>query len=123
VNPSANAVEIPTDRIEQAFLEKARVGFTGSVTVHLSLSEDAAESVRFVVECNEKHRLGDPPSARDLGFPVPKVALDFDPREHAVYNGVAEKIRHRLKLGTPIRSVTGHFKDGMMLAIEVQEVQ
>lgn len=125
MHPCANAVEIPTNRIEQAFMDAAVPGFTGKLVVHIRVDEAAAEHVEFTIERTINHRLDElnVPTAKDLGFKAEVDQVEFDTRRQTVHIGIAEKVKPRFTLGTPIKSVTGHFKDGMLRAIDVQDVQ
>lgn len=132
-SPIVNQVDIPVEPIARAFQEAVDEELTGSKRIHIRLRPSAAECVEFTVETERYHRIDEPEplTAREIGFPVDPIVMARernrdvleDPRRLAIVYCLEEKVAPRLKLGTPIVSVTGEFQKGMLRTVHVQDVK
>ncbi|MGH9501649.1 MAG: hypothetical protein ACRD20_02230 [Terriglobales bacterium] len=115
MHPVANAVEISTDEIREAFEKAAVPEFTGQVKVHIRLLPTAAHEVAFTVERSQTRQVDSPGVVRETI--MPHVTNDR-------VNTVRMKLRElKLILYSPVVCVSGNFAQGVLKSFVVQEVQ
>lgn len=115
MHPVANAVEVSTDKILEAFEQAAVPDFTGQVKVHVRVLPTAGQEVEFTVERQKHHQVDAPGTIREKEMPL--VTNDR-------VNGVRMKLRElRLVLTCPIVCVSGNFLRGVLKSFVVQEVE
>jgi hypothetical protein len=114
MHPVANQVEIPTEKISEAFERCAVPGFTGNITGHIRVLPAAAFEVEFSFE----------------KVATLQINKDDDPVQPLVTNARIAKVRrvlmenaHRFRLGTPLSRVFGSFVDGELRRFDVIEVE
>lgn len=114
MHPVANQVEIPTEKISEAFERCAVPGFTGNITGHVRVLPSAAFEVEFRFE-------------KEIAVQINKP---MDPEAPHITNARVAKVRRvlmesagRFRLGTPVRGVFGSFVDGELRSFKVLEVE
>ncbi len=113
MHPVANAVEVPTDKILEAFEKAAVPDFTGQVSVHIRLLPTAAHEVEFRVETKRS-------------LPV-NFGTNHEEEKPFVTNDRINAVRMKLRelkliLYTPVVCVSGNFAKGMLKSFVVQEI-
>jgi hypothetical protein len=114
VTTNSNAVDIPIDTLEEAFIQAAVPGFFGSVTAEVCVRPTAGLEVELRIRKRVVEQCG---SSKEQ---VPVV-----PSNHRV-DKVRIKLRdfaRRFTLSTPIVSVKGNFADGELKTFEVEELK
>ncbi len=113
MHPVANAVEVSTEKILEAFEKAAVPEFTGQVKVHVRVLKTAAHEIEFIEERIRTEQVFAPGTIRENTSP--HVTNDR-------INTVREKLRElTLILYSPIVCVTGNFAQGVLKSFAVQK--
>ena len=114
MHPVANQVEIPTEKISEAFERCAVPGFTGNITGHIRVLPSAALEVEFTFE----------------KVATLQINKQDDPSTPLVTNARVAKVRRvlmenagRFRIGTSLSRVFGSFVDGELRRFDVIEVE
>jgi hypothetical protein len=114
MHPVANQVEIDTEKIAEAFCQRAIPGFTGSVRAYIRVLPTAAHEVEFRFETEKALQI-----ERPMDPEIPHVT---NARVAAVRRAFAENA-NLFRLGMALTGIEGHFKDGQLLKLKAIEVE
>lgn len=114
MHPTANTVEIPMEKVEEAFCQRAVPGFTGSLTCFVRVLPTAAHEVEFRFESDT----------------VLQIARAQDPEQPHVTNARVARVRRALaenaglfQLGTKLHAIKGSFVEGELRSMRAIEVE
>ena len=116
------SVQIPIRELECALLAAALEGFHGSVRFAFFLPPELARHVRFTVERNRTIRPEQKVTAAQVGFRAAAIdSVERDCRQRRVREMLSAAVGDRLSLRLDVFAVTGHFADGMLEKVNVED--